>query len=162
MTDDPMNATSPAVRPTVGAALLMTLGVIPLIGGYVLLCGAIGNIEFFTGFLFLLAWTGFEHGKLAKLPHAALGSALGLALGFVLKLMMGSSLGESGGYVFGALALTVVFCHILGWLSLIVNFSCMTFLATITIRSEEHTSELQSLMRISYAVFCLKKKNSNT
>src|SRR3546814_9638594 len=29
---------------------------------------------------------------------------------------------------------------------------------TIQIRSEEHTSELQSLMRISYAVFCLKKK----
>src|SRR3546814_1293676 len=29
------------------------------------------------------------------------------------------------------------------------------------VRSEEHTSELQSLMRISYAVFCLKKKNQN-
>src|SRR3546814_6632702 len=29
-------------------------------------------------------------------------------------------------------------------------------------RSEEHTSELQSLMRISYAVFCLKKNNKNT
>src|SRR3546814_1618402 len=29
-------------------------------------------------------------------------------------------------------------------------------------RSEEHTSELQSLMRISYAVFCLKKKKNNT
>src|SRR3546814_8086233 len=29
-------------------------------------------------------------------------------------------------------------------------------------RSEEHTSELQSLMRISYAVFCLKKKNNQT
>src|SRR3546814_1361218 len=29
-------------------------------------------------------------------------------------------------------------------------------------RSEEHTSELQSLMRISYAVFCLKKKNMTT
>src|SRR3546814_6124017 len=29
-------------------------------------------------------------------------------------------------------------------------------------RSEEHTSELQSLMRISYAVFCLKKKRNNT
>src|SRR3546814_6607722 len=28
-------------------------------------------------------------------------------------------------------------------------------------RSEEHTSELQSLMRISYAVFCLKKKNTS-
>src|SRR3546814_2596883 len=30
------------------------------------------------------------------------------------------------------------------------------------LRSEEHTSELQSLMRISYAGFCLKKKNNNT
>src|SRR3546814_9079867 len=32
---------------------------------------------------------------------------------------------------------------------------------TIHFRSEEHTSELQSLMRISYAVFCLKKKSNN-
>src|SRR3546814_10524041 len=31
--------------------------------------------------------------------------------------------------------------------------------APLSMRSEEHTSELQSLMRISYAVFCLKKKN---
>src|SRR3546814_9315607 len=30
----------------------------------------------------------------------------------------------------------------------------------LAVRSEEHTSELQSLMRISYAVFCLKKKNT--
>src|SRR3546814_4143089 len=34
--------------------------------------------------------------------------------------------------------------------------------ALILSRSEEHTSELQSLMRISYAVFCLKKKMNNT
>src|SRR3546814_4934598 len=32
---------------------------------------------------------------------------------------------------------------------------------TVGVRSEEHTSELQSLMRSSYAVFCLKKKNKN-
>src|SRR3546814_3855406 len=32
----------------------------------------------------------------------------------------------------------------------------------INFRSEEHTSELQSLMRISYAVFCLKKKKNKT
>src|SRR3546814_1281946 len=31
----------------------------------------------------------------------------------------------------------------------------------LIVRSEEHTSELQSLMRISYAVFCLKKKKKN-
>src|SRR3546814_2555317 len=34
-------------------------------------------------------------------------------------------------------------------------------LGNIAFRSEEHTSELQSLMRISYAVFCLKKKNTH-
>src|SRR3546814_10505313 len=34
-------------------------------------------------------------------------------------------------------------------------------LKTGAVRSEEHTSELQSLMRISYAVFCLKKKKIN-
>src|SRR3546814_3540002 len=33
--------------------------------------------------------------------------------------------------------------------------------AGLSSRSEEHTSELQSLMRISYAVFCLKKKHKN-
>src|SRR3546814_9515615 len=33
-------------------------------------------------------------------------------------------------------------------------------LRPLAVRSEEHTSELQSLMRISYAVFCLKKKNN--
>src|SRR3546814_4164863 len=47
---------------------------------------------------------------------------------------------------------------LLGWLfgptGLIENF------AAGLLRSEEHTSELQSLMRISYAVFCLKKKHN--
>src|SRR3546814_1574538 len=39
------------------------------------------------------------------------------------------------------------------------NFSNSHKVIFIRMRSEEHTSELQSLMRISYAVFCLKKKN---
>src|SRR3546814_9668264 len=37
----------------------------------------------------------------------------------------------------------------------------VVFVTAYDQRSEEHTSELQSLMRISYAVFCLKKKNSH-
>src|SRR3546814_6526580 len=39
------------------------------------------------------------------------------------------------------------------------SFAAIAGLMTEIGRSEEHTSELQSLMRISYAVFCLKKKN---
>src|SRR3546814_7227357 len=36
------------------------------------------------------------------------------------------------------------------------------FIAALKIRSEEHTTELQSLLRISYAAFCLKKKLNTT
>src|SRR3546814_4751027 len=41
-------------------------------------------------------------------------------------------------------------------------FNSLNTLEAFILRSEEHTSELQSLMRISYAVFCLKKKNKIT
>src|SRR3546814_1893041 len=43
-----------------------------------------------------------------------------------------------------------------------VGIGGQRLLGVETARSEEHTSELQSLMRISYAVFCLKKKHNNT
>src|SRR3546814_3821446 len=50
----------------------------------------------------------------------------------------------------------VALCHeLLGWIG-------HNPLAAAIERSEEHTSELQSLMRISYAVFCLKKKKITT
>src|SRR3546814_7390351 len=42
----------------------------------------------------------------------------------------------------------------------VMTASTSTLMPEETIRSEEHTSELQSLMRTSYAVFCLKKKTS--
>src|SRR3546814_2345150 len=41
------------------------------------------------------------------------------------------------------------------------NYYCKKPDGTTGLRSEEHTSELQSLMRISYAVFCLKNKNKS-
>src|SRR3546814_7552606 len=44
----------------------------------------------------------------------------------------------------------------------VAPFAVTAALFVLTVfRSEEHTSELQSLMRISYAVFCLQKKNNN-
>src|SRR3546814_7049442 len=54
-----------------------------------------------------------------------------------------------------------IFVAVMGASSL--SFACATWTETLADwtdahRSEEHTSELQSLMRISYAVFCLKKK----
>src|SRR3546814_2500085 len=46
-------------------------------------------------------------------------------------------------------------------ISLIADLVSMSTALSYCGRSEEHTSELQSLMRISYAVFCLKKKTNN-
>src|SRR3546814_2866608 len=46
------------------------------------------------------------------------------------------------------------------WLGARRDCRCMENLRYHMQRSEEHTSELQSLMRISYAVFCLKKKKN--
>src|SRR3546814_1783001 len=46
-------------------------------------------------------------------------------------------------------------------LRMAANVGVDTAIGAIPFRSEEHTSELQSLMRISYAVFCLKKKNTD-
>src|SRR3546814_6879617 len=43
-----------------------------------------------------------------------------------------------------------------------VPFRFVRIAGDARLRSEEHTSELQSLMRISYAVFCLKKKQHST
>src|SRR3546814_2953558 len=43
-----------------------------------------------------------------------------------------------------------------------VELGRITSRQIVGVRSEEHTSELQSLMRISYAVFCLKKKTNTT
>src|SRR3546814_1232334 len=79
------------------------------------------------------------------------------------------------------LAVTMVFCNIRqspwGWFfsisscvlysfvfyesKLYGDMGLQFFFISVSLwgRSEEHTSELQSLMRISYAVFCLKKKN---
>src|SRR3546814_9930010 len=46
--------------------------------------------------------------------------------------------------------------------ALLLSFAMLVVCQKILMRrSEEHTSELQSLMRISYAVFCLKKKNKH-
>src|SRR3546814_8651188 len=47
-----------------------------------------------------------------------------------------------------------------GELAVLYCFVFLYFAAAGAGRSEEHTSELQSLMRISYAVFCLKKKKN--
>lgn len=111
----------------------LLLAVIPLIAGFIIICSLIGNADFYTGFIFLLCWTGFEQGKVETLPKALLGSALGLALSYSMHALMSGPLGLNGGYVFGLLALTIVYFQLLGMFSICINFCTMTFLAVLTI-----------------------------
>src|SRR3546814_4931903 len=71
----------------------------------------------------------------------------GTFLRFLWRRFLDDRLFESA----GALSFTMVFA--------LVPLSMVVF-GVLSMRSEEHTSELQSLMRISYAVFCLKKKHT--
>src|SRR3546814_9952994 len=80
-----------------------------------------------------------EVGELAFDPVAAPGFGVGVA-GLAFGGTVGAVLDDVGD---GVAELHADHCFVLG---------------TAILRSEEHTSELQSLMRISYAVFCLKKK----
>src|SRR3546814_6579576 len=63
----------------------------------------------------------------------------------------------SAGRGYRCIAVRVRYRHQWRWQS-----GCVHCGSGLLRRSEEHTSELQSLMRISYAVFCLKKKNRKT
>src|SRR3546814_2546303 len=81
-----------------------------------------------------------------------------VVFGFVLDAAGGEASGAAWVSAYAALAAIIA----LGALALFAfGRAGARAPAAKTGRSEEHTSELQSLMRISYAVFCLKKKKHN-
>src|SRR3546814_5460904 len=82
------------------------------------------------------------HGANARIYSS--GDVIGVEVGGALKNVMAIACGISDGLGLGTNARAALITR---------------GLAEMQRRSEEHTSELQSLMRISYAVFCLKKKN---
>src|SRR3546814_3571013 len=108
---------------------------------------------------------GFACGKFLCFAFLALANlALGICFGFNLGAFGALlsfnlfALGLLGGelqFEFSTLrGFLLVVCLARGFF---LSHSCGAF----RLRSEEHTSELQSLMRSSYAVFCLKKKNTH-
>src|SRR3546814_6934582 len=92
--------------------------------------------------------------KLARLTQG------GMALsGWIAGAVMGAEEDE-------VIGLGMPLFHVGGMLMLALRAAVLgqtvVLLSPAGFRSEEHTSELQSLMRISYAVFCLKKKKNTT
>src|SRR3546814_5572922 len=96
--------------------------------------------------------TLFRSGGYAKVIAAAIGTAAG-TWDTRFSMPSNASYGTSGMAITGTL-------NVSGNSTLSGTSNNVGTITTGT-RSEEHTSELQSLMRISYAVFCLKKKKLN-
>src|SRR3546814_3698335 len=130
----------------------------------------------------MVMWLSFGINRLsegaAKGIYWAYAVAMGLSLSTIFLVYTGASIASTffaSAAAFGGLSLygyttkrdlsgfgTFLIMGLVGLIvasliNLFLQSSAMDFVISI-IRSEEHTSELQSLMRISYAVFCLKKK----
>src|SRR3546814_4354449 len=92
-------------------------------------------------------------------PYTTLFRSMGINVSkvFLLVFTLGTALGTVG----GALVIPTGVASLEMGVELIVKAFAVVVIGGLgSMRSEEHTSELQSLMRISYAVFCLKKKNN--
>src|SRR3546814_2855293 len=100
---------------------------------------------------------GALEGKMAALEGGV--AALATASGHAAQFLAFHTLMEPGCHIVASTRLYGGSLNQIGH-----SFRKMDWHASFvdTDRSEEHTSELQSLMRISYAVFCLKKKNITT
>src|SRR3546814_5835650 len=113
----------------------------------------------------MMSWSALFYMRVHQMPLADVASWLALmnGLGGGIGIYLGGRLSDAAGsrnpagrvWVSAAAMLLMVPAALVQFLipSLTASLA-FGFLA----RSEEHTSELQSLMRISYAVFCLKKK----
>src|SRR3546814_10539075 len=90
------------------------------------------------------AMPGMDHGSMAGMDHGSMSGMSGQSSGAMPGMDHGAMAGMQSGSMAG------------------MDMSGMDMgdMSMRDFRSEEHTSELQSLMRISYAVFCLKKNNN--
>lgn len=142
---NPAEVSQPATAMTPAKGLLILLGVVVVVGAFIGLNLALGIHEFWGGFLFLLYWTGVEHGKFEKLANCVVGALFGLGLAYLLKVLP-VWLGEPGGFVFLGLILAVVYCQIMGWLTLAVNMVAMLFLTVGTIPAVQSSTDFASVL----------------
>lgn len=129
---DGSNVSAAEVPMTPLKGLLVLLGVVVVVGGFIALNAAFGIHEYWAGFLFLLYWAGIEHMEFEKLPACIVGALLGLLMGWLL-LMLPVWFGQTGGFIFLGLVLALVYCQVMGWVPVAVNLMTMLFLTVGTV-----------------------------
>src|SRR3546814_10555134 len=97
----------------------------------------------------------------SHIARSALIAVALLFIGLFVLLPLAAVFAEALKHGIEAFAAAIIEPDALAAVRLTLLVAAISVPLNVLFRSEEHTSELQSLMRISYAVFCLKKKKQN-
>ena len=106
--------------------LLVLAAIVVLTAVYLTLNYAMGLTEAWAGFVFLLCWA-FSRLDLSKLPDCAVGAFVGVLVAYAMQWLP-PLLGPVAAAPILCLLLGMVYCHIMGWLTVIVNLTTMIFL----------------------------------
>ena len=134
----PANA-EPALSPAKG--LLVLLAIIVLVALFLWLSHAVGVVQVWAGFLFILYWAGLEHVQMEKLLPSIVGSLSGLGLAYAIHALP-PLLGGAGWAIVLAAIVLAVYCHVMKWVPTIVNMALMLFLTVGTVPAVQQHADL--------------------
>jgi hypothetical protein len=122
---------APTLKPLQAALLLPFLLVLG--AGFLALSTVLGSQEFYVGFFFLLYWTAFQQSSLEALPNTIYGAFFGLLLAYASYALNARFGVATGGLIFLAIFLPILYCLLLNWLTAFINPSAMLMLTVGTI-----------------------------
>lgn len=145
--------TAVQLRPTPMQALLVIIGVVVVIAGYILLATALHIRESYVGFLFVFYWMSFDRGSAKTLPAVVIGAAFGLGCGWLLQFAQQSPQATLLLAVFLALVLVSIYGLVLGWLPYVFNLPAMMMMTVSTIpHIQQHASFPDIFVALAFAV----------
>ena len=148
---NPAPAAAPA--PKAWQAALLAPVVLVLAGVFIGICVALGSVEFYAGFFFLLYWAGLQHASVEALPSSVFGSFLGVALGLALQQLTTRLGAAVGAGVFVALLIPILYLQIRRQLTLLINNATMMLLTAAGISHvQAHASFRGMFISLALAV----------
>jgi hypothetical protein len=119
--------------------LAVLAGVVVMLGLFVALSMSLGIGDIWVSFLFALYWSGIERANFAKLAECIVGAIVGLGLAWGLQVLP-AAYGTLGTIIIAVMILAALYCLIVGWLPLVVNYCNMLFLTVGTVPAvQAHT-----------------------
>jgi hypothetical protein len=115
---------APRVTPVQG--LLLLAAVVVFVAVYLWANHAMGLTEGWAGFLFLVCWA-VSHLDLSKLVECAVGAFVGVLVAYAMQRLL-PAMGTAALVPILGVILVMVYCQIMGWFTLAVNLTTMTFL----------------------------------